>query len=186
MKSYDYEQRAGVFRISWNHFAQLARTLTERLAGYNIDTVIGIARAGLFPATAVACALRCEFYPIRLTRRFKDQVKFDEPVWRVDFSPEIEGRAVAIIDEIADTGQTLAIAASRARQRGAREVVTATLVSHTWAKPTPDVTGLLSDELIIFPWDEQIYQDGGWRIHPELAEAVKLQGIEPVDIGRDS
>jgi uncharacterized protein len=181
MKSYDYQQRTGVARISWNRFAQLTRTLTESLAGYNIEMVIGIARAGLFPATAVACALRCEFYPIRLTRRYKDQVQFDEPVWKVDLPPEIDGQAVAIVDEIADTGRTLALAAARARQRGASQVVTAALVSHTWAQPMPNVTGLVSDALIVFPWDEWVYQDGGWRVHPELAAALKLQGIEPAD-----
>ncbi|MEI2611615.1 MAG: hypothetical protein V9G20_23520 [Candidatus Promineifilaceae bacterium] len=58
MQSYDYRQRQGVEDVSWEQFAQLTATLTEKLAG--AETIVGIARAGLFPATAVACALRRE------------------------------------------------------------------------------------------------------------------------------
>ena len=55
MKSYDYSQRKGVEEISWERFASLAATLAERLAVEEIEAVVGVARAGLFPATAVAC-----------------------------------------------------------------------------------------------------------------------------------
>ena len=58
MKSYDYAHRKGIEEISWERFGELSRALTEQLSGQKIDVVIGIARAGLFPATAVACALR--------------------------------------------------------------------------------------------------------------------------------
>ncbi|HBY06860.1 MAG TPA: hypothetical protein DEH22_03410, partial [Chloroflexi bacterium] len=68
MKSYDYAHRKGIKEISWERFGELSRVLTEQLANKKIDIVIGIARAGLFPATAVACALRRELYPVRVTR----------------------------------------------------------------------------------------------------------------------
>jgi hypothetical protein len=34
---------------------------------------------------------------------------------------------------------------------------------------------LVTDALVIFPWDKQVYQDGKWQAHPELADALKLQ-----------
>jgi hypothetical protein len=34
---------------------------------------------------------------------------------------------------------------------------------------------LVTDALVMFPWDKQVYQDGKWQIHPELAGALKLQ-----------
>ena len=105
--------------------------------------VVGIARGGLFPATAVACGLRCEFFPVRLTRRVKDQPTFARPIWQVDVSAQVADKVVAVIDEIADTGETLVLAAERIKQNGAARVVTVSLVSHSWAKPMPDVTGLV-------------------------------------------
>jgi hypoxanthine phosphoribosyltransferase len=175
MQSYDYAHRKGVEEISWERFAQLSATLTEKLADIGVETVVGIARAGLFPAAAVACALRCEFFPVRITRRVNDQVSFKRPVWRVDVSPAIEGKVVAVIDEIADTGETFALVAERVKEGGAAKVVTASLVSHSWAKPPVAVVGLVTDALVIFPWDKQVYLDGRWQPHPELKEALGFQ-----------
>jgi hypoxanthine phosphoribosyltransferase len=82
---------------------------------------------------------------------------------------------VAVVDEIADTGETLARVAQRVRARGAARVITASLVSHSWAAPAPDVVALISDALVLFPWDRQVYTEGQWKVHPELAEAIALQ-----------
>ena len=98
MKSYDYSQRKGVEEISWERFASLTATLAEGIALEEIEVVVGIARAGLFPATAVACALRKELFPVRITRRLNDLVTFQQPVWKVDVSKEVEGKIVAVID----------------------------------------------------------------------------------------
>ena len=175
MKSYDYSQRKGVEEISWERFAGLAATLAQRLAVENIEVVVGIARAGLFPATAVACALRKELFPVRITRRQNDLVTFQQPVWKVDVSKEVESKVVAVIDEIADTGETLRLVEQRVQERGAVRVVTACLVGHSWARPAPNIVALVTDALVIFPWDKQVYQDGKWQAHPELVEALKLQ-----------
>jgi len=175
LQSYDYAHRKGVEEISWERFAELAGRLAEKLAGEGVETVVGIARAGLFPATAVACALRRELYPIRITRRVNDQVTFERPVWRVDVSPEVAGKVVAVVDEITDSGETLALVAERVRERGAAQVVTASLISHSWAEPAPDIVALITDALVIFPWDKQVYLEGRWQPHPELEEALRLQ-----------
>lgn len=175
MKSYDYQHRQGIEEISWERFADMTVQLTEALALHEIDMVIGIARAGLFPATAVACALRRELTPVRVTRRVDDVVQYASPIWRVDVPSTVKGQRVAVIDEIADTGETLAIVATRALERGAREALTVSLVSHSWANPRPNVCALVSDALVLFPWDRRVYQDGQWRTHPELEAALATQ-----------
>jgi uncharacterized protein len=173
MKSYAYANRKGIEEITWERFGALSRTLTEHLAGKQVDLVIGIARAGLFPGTAVACALRRELYPVRVTRRVNDVVQYQSPIWRVDVPATVAGQMVAVIDEIADTGETLAIVAARALERGARQVWTLSLVAHSWANPGPDFTALTSDALIIFPWDKQVFTGEGWQLHPELESAIR-------------
>ena len=175
MKSYDYAHRKGVEEISWQRFGELSRVLTEQLASKQIEIVIGVARAGLFPATAVACTLRRELYPVRVTRRVNDMVQYESPVWRVDVPATVAGCRVAVIDEIADSGETLSLVAARALERGARRVWTVSLVSHSWANPQPDFTALISDALVIFPWDKQVYTDGSWQLHPEIEAALHAQ-----------
>jgi hypoxanthine phosphoribosyltransferase len=175
MKSYDYAHRKGVEEISWDRFGELSRKLTEHLAHKKIDIVIGIARAGLFPATAVACALRRELYPVRVTRRVNDVVQYESPIWRVDVPATVAGQRVAVIDEIVDTGETLAIVGARALERGARRIWTLSLVAHTWADPQPDFAALTSDALLIFPWDKNVLTADGWQMHPELEAAIRAQ-----------
>jgi hypothetical protein len=178
MQSYNYSHRKGVEEISWERFSRLVAILAEKLSHKDIEIIVGIARAGLFPATAVTCALRCEMYPVRVTRRVNDQVTCEHPVWKVDVSSEVKNKVVAVIDEIADSGETLALVAERAKERGAARVVTASLISHSWAKPAPDIVALVSDAFIIFPWDEHVYIDGRWQLHPEIESALKLQRIK--------
>jgi uncharacterized protein len=179
MQSYDYAHRDGVDEISWERFEQLSAALAEQLAAHKVEVVIGVARAGLFPATAVALALRSEFYPVRVTRRVNTLVTYDHPVWKVRVPAEVAGRVVAVIDEIADSGETVQLVANEVRRLGAAKVVTATLVRHSWASPVPDACALVSDALVVFPWGRQVLVDGAWQPDPELAEALLLQKKTP-------
>jgi hypoxanthine phosphoribosyltransferase len=88
---------------------------------------------------------------------------------------EISGKPVAVIDEIADTGGTLRLVAQCLLEQGAARVITAALVSHSWACPPPDHTALVTDALVVFAWDKQVYQDGRWQTHPELVAARQAQ-----------
>jgi uncharacterized protein len=177
MKSYDYANRQGVEKISWERFGQMTRGLVEQLALEKVDVVIGIARGGLIPATAVAAALRCEMFPIRLTRRMHDKVVHSTPVVLLDVAIQVANRKCAVvIDEIADTGQTLTRAVQLVKRRGVPRVLTATLAAHSWSDPHPDFSALDSDALVIFPWDEEVYLDGQWQVHPEIEKALQMQG----------
>jgi hypothetical protein len=172
---YDYARRDGVEDLSWSDFERLCGELAEMLEAENVDMVLGVARAGLFPATAVALSLRRELYPVRLTRRQNDIVAFATPQWRVPVPDEVDGKVVAIVDEIADTGETLAIAAKAASEHGARRVVTAALVAHSWADPMPRHVPLITDALVLFPWNRQVLVAGQWQPHPEMLAAIEAQ-----------
>lgn len=175
MKSYDYAHRIGVRQITWGEFAALSAELAERLEPLKPEVIVGVARAGLLPATAIASSLRRELFPVRLTRRVDDRVVYETPIWKVPLSREVAGKVVAVIDEIADSGETLRMVAEEALKIGAARVITACLVSHTWANPQPQITALVSDELVIFPWDRRVLADGRWVTHPEILSALSAQ-----------
>ena len=173
MRSYDYSQRSGVEPISWERFEQLVRILAEQVEAFEPQIILGIARGGLFPATMLSFALRREFYPIRLTRRFNDAVVHDHPTWLVRPPEKVGGRRTLLVDEIADSGRTIAMAADEVRRMGALDVRTAVLYAHTWAEPRPHYVALTSDALILNPWDREVLMQGHWTTHPELAAALK-------------
>lgn len=179
MKSYDYAHRSGVRYLTWEDFARLTARLAELIEPCRPQVILGIARAGLFPATLVACSLRREFFPIRLTRRVDDVVTYAKPVWKVPIPPEVAEKTVVVVDEIADTGQTLSTVVARLLELGASQVITASLVSHSWAEPAPQITALVSDEFIIFPWDQRVLSNGRWVTHPEIEAGLKAQSNSP-------
>jgi hypoxanthine phosphoribosyltransferase len=119
--------------------------------------------------------LRREFYPIRLTRRVDDAIVREKPTWLVRPPDKVRGRRILVVDEIVDSGHTIALAADEARALGAAQVRTAALYAHSWADPRPDYVALTSDALILNPWDREVLIQGHWATHPELAAALKLQ-----------
>jgi uncharacterized protein len=176
IESYDYARRKGIRELDWDTCSDLAAGLAEALEPLGIDAVVGIARGGLIPAATVALSLRCEMFPIRLSRRVNDEVKYDSPVWWIRVPPDVAGLRVAVVDEIADSGETLRLARQAVVDAGATDVVTTCLVQHSWAQPVPKFSGLVSDELIVFPWNRRVLRHGVWRPHPELQAALRLRG----------
>jgi len=77
---------------------------------------------------------------------------------------------------MSDSGQTLALAAAQAYALGARQVITASLVSHSWADPAPQLVALVTDAFVIFPWDAQVRVDRRWVPRPEVEAGLKAQG----------
>ncbi|MBI4667982.1 MAG: phosphoribosyltransferase [Elusimicrobia bacterium] len=139
--------------------------------------MIGIAKGGLFPATLLAIMLRKEFYPVRVSRREGDVVVHEKPQWRIDVPDIVEGKTIVVIDDIADSGETLDLVAKRIKEKKAKSVLTAALAAHTWAKPKPDMVAISSDKLLVFPWDQKVLANNSWVPHPELQAASKKQNL---------
>jgi uncharacterized protein len=174
-RPYNYSTRVGVEPISWERFEALVRELALQIEDDEPQIIIGIARGGLFPATMLSLILRRELYPVRLTRRLNDAVVREQPTWLVKPPEKVRGRRVVIVDEIADSGRTIAMAAEEVRRMGASHVRTAVLFAHTWATPRPDFVALTTDALVLNPWDREVLVDGQFVTHPELAAALRIQ-----------
>lgn len=157
----------GVKEVDWEQFAALSKTLAEELAPRGVEAIVGIARTGLFPATLVACSLCYELYPARVVRSSRI------PVVTVDLPLDARHDVIAVIDEVAHTGRTLALVAGHLRALGVLHVLTASLVSHSWADPAPDIAAWVTDAYILFPWERRVYVDGRWQVHPD----VQRQGL---------
>lgn len=64
-------------------------------------------------------------------------------------------------------------------QMRAGEVRSAVLYAHTWGVSVPNYIGIVTDALLLNPWDREILSDGVFRLHPEYVGALAHQGIEP-------
>jgi uncharacterized protein len=91
----------------------------------------------------------------------------------------VQGRRVLIVDEISSTGETLHMVREKVLLLGAAYVRTAVLYAHSWGVDEPDYIGLISDALLMNPWDREVLRDGVFEFHPEYAGALAEQGLSP-------
>jgi hypoxanthine phosphoribosyltransferase len=178
-RPYDYSTRKGIHPISWEDFHGLCKGLARAVAPFDPEIILAVGRGGFYPGTLIAHMLRAEIYPVRLSRRINDIVRYERPQWLVRPPALIKDRRVLVVDEISSTGETIALVNEEAERLGAAEVRSAVLYAHTWGTSAPDYIGLITDELILNPWDREIFEDGQFVVHPEYAEALKQQGIGP-------
>jgi hypothetical protein len=178
---YDYKHRLDVRPVSWEDFHGICKGLVVAVASYNPDFIVAIGRGGFYPGTLLAHILRVELQPVHLSRREEDVVTHDRPRWITRPSDVVKGARVLIVDEICDSGETLTIVRETIKEMGARMVRTAVLYAHTWGAAVPDYVGLVTDALILNPWDREIWAEGGFQFHPEYIEALSEQDLEPTE-----
>ena len=180
-ESYDYSNRDSIWPISWNDFHGLCQAIALAAAAFNPEIIIAIGRGGFYPGTLIAHLLRTEIYPVRFTRRLNDEVVHQEPQWLLEPPALVQGKRILIVDEIASSGKTLRGAKQKVEELGAAVVQTAVLYAHSWGTELPDYIGLISDALLLNPWDREVVVNGRLQFHPEYAEALAQQGIGPDD-----
>lgn len=176
---YDYSQRRGIRPISWNDVHGLCKALVKAAAAFRPEIILAVGRGGYYPGTLIAHMLRVEIYPVRLSRRVNDVVTHASPVWLVRPPQAVRGQRALVVDEISSTGETLRVVKAEVEKLGAAAVRCAVLYAHSWGTETPDYIGLVSDELLLNPWDREIFANGAFQMHPEYAGALAEQGLQP-------
>lgn len=142
--------------LTWNEFGDATRDLARAVLadGFRPEVVVAIARGGLLPAGAVAyglgvksCgALNVEFYTG--VGEVLDAPTVLPPELDLEF---LGGHRVLLVDDVADSGRTLALAVQLLRDRGA-EVRSATIYTKPGSVVTPDYSWRETDRWIDFPW----------------------------------
>lgn len=175
---YDYSTRQGIHPISWNDFHSLCKGLALAVAQFDPQIILPIGRGGYYPGTLIAHMLQVEIYPVRLSRRIGDVVRYHQPRWFVKPPREVRDRRVLIVDEICGSGETIKMVTQSVSALGAAAIRSAVLYAHTWGVEIPDYIGLISDALLLNPWDREILKNGAFQPHPEYAQAFEQQGLE--------
>jgi hypothetical protein len=131
------------------------RELATAIAdAYAPELVLGVARGGIFVGGALAAPIQAEFVPVRVEKRSRDRRAV--PTFRV---PEARGKRVLVVDDVTNTGGTLAKARTLAKRSGAKEVQAAALVVRPGGA-RPEWSALETAQLIVFPWDYQLDASG--------------------------
>lgn len=143
-------------RLTWDDIEEQCKRLGEKIRGKKIDSdiIVGIARGGWIPARLLSDMLdNDEVYTVR--------VKFYKSVGETREKPlilhptqfDITGKKVLLVDDIADTGESLLATIEHLKERNAKEIFVATLIKKPTAKIIPDLFIKETDAWVIFPWE---------------------------------
>lgn len=142
--------------LGWLEFGEAARYLGLDVfhSGFAPDVVVAVARGGLLLAGAMAYALdikscgalNVEFYT-GVGKRLPAPVVLPPLLDQ----PSLRGKKVLLVDDVSDSGRTLALVVDLLRAAGA-EVRTVVLYTKPGTVFEPDFTWRRTDRWIAFPW----------------------------------
>jgi hypothetical protein len=145
--------------FTWDDFGLGARELASaiHISGFAPDVVLAIARGGLLPGGAVAYALDTKnIVAVNVEFYTGIEERLDVPVMLPPFltSDLIKGGNVLIIDDVADTGQTLELVKRFCADHVA-EVRCAVLYEKSRSVVKCEYVWRRTDKWINFPWSNQ-------------------------------
>ena len=156
---------------SWDQLYALLTDLARSIrAQYRPEVIIGVARGGLIPARIAADLLDVPTIGIIGVAFYEDMgQRMRSPIITQPLCVSVEKKRVLVIDDVADTGESLALVANEVKGR-IEELRTATIYRKPWARFTPDFSARETDAWVVFPW--------------ELRETIKKIGRRLLDSGK--
>jgi hypoxanthine phosphoribosyltransferase len=168
---------------------ELCMEVAERVLEqkYSPDVIVAISRGGWIPGRILSdilgnhnlATIKVEYYrDIYQTRPIPE---ITQPL-----SVDVRGKRVLLVDDIADSGNSLKLVRDHLLQLGASEVRVCTLYHKPWSVLKPDFTARLTDAWVCFPHEifetmEKLYRR--WRAEGRNEDEIKRKleeiGISP-------
>ncbi len=141
---------------SWDDVYGMMIELARQVkgSGYSPQVIVGVSRGGWPPARVMSDLLenpnlanmKVEFYKnIGVTAQ---RPKITQPV-----TSEVIGKRVLVVDDVADSGQSLLVTSKHLRRKGAREIRVCTLYTKPKSIFKPDHYARTTSKWVIFPWE---------------------------------
>lgn len=124
-------------------------------SGISVDSIVAISRGGLVPARIVSDVLGVDELVVLRSKLWGTGVKIrEEPEVSVSEKVDFKGKSVLVVDEVVDTGATMAKVTSLIRDLGSSSIKTAVLHYKTTSSFVPDfyVEKLEEWVWIYYPW----------------------------------
>jgi hypoxanthine phosphoribosyltransferase len=143
---------------TWEKIYELLLNLAHQIrkARFQPDIIVGVSRGGWPPARIMSDLLenpelanvKAEFYlSVAETK--------SEPVIAQPVSVSVKGKKVLVVDDVADTGKSLALVRKHLKEQGAIQVKIAAIYYKPWSIVTPDWFEKKTSHWIIFPWERK-------------------------------
>ena len=144
--------------LSWEEIYNATLRLSERIAasGFEPEVIVGIARGGWIPARILSDVLfTTSLQNIRIEYYSDMGVHEKAPRITQPISGSITGKHVLLVDEVADTGESLRHAIQYVKGLSPKSLVTAVPVLKPESIVIPDHWILKIDAWVVFPWEHR-------------------------------
>lgn len=143
-------------KISWSKIERMCKKLAEKIKDYNPDWLIGISRGGLIPVRLLSdylnisnvAIIRIEFY--KTINQTSDFPQITQPL-QVD----VKDKKILVVDDVVDTGMSIAVAKEHIKRAGAKEVRVASLHYKPKSNLKPDYFIEETESWIVYPWEKE-------------------------------
>ncbi len=140
--------------ISWEEVYSLLFEMAKRIRlNYRPEVLVGVARGGLIPARIIADLLDISTIGSIGVAFYEDVGQsMRKPIITQPLNVTVLDKSVLLVDDIVDTGESIALVASEIRGRAA-EFRTATIYRKPSACVVPDYFAKETDLWVVFPWE---------------------------------
>ena len=168
---------------TWSQIYDMLLSQAQKIRSqrFKPDLIVGIARGGLVPARILTDLLETQELSFVQIKFYNDiNRKDNHPTLIQSLTTQTTGKSTLLVDDIADTGESLKLASTYLQTQGAFEVKTATIYQKPQSKITPDFSEKQTSAWVVFPWDtketlRKIAQkhQGKRSLNLEVAKLVK-------------
>lgn len=142
--------------LTWELFGKAGRELAQSIAdsGFKPEIIIAVARGGILPAGHLSYALGVKLSDAINVEFYTDvHETLPDPVLLAPMldTESLQGRKLLVVDDVADSGRTLALVLELLKSQGA-ECRSAVLYAKSTSVVDPDYIWKRTDEWIVFPW----------------------------------
>ena len=144
--------------LSWRDVYNLTLQLSERIvnSGFVPDVIVGIARGGWIPARILSDVLYANtLQNIRIEYYTDVGAKGKEPRITQPLTGSMKNKKMLLVDEVADTGDTLQHAIDHVRGLGVEEVRSAVLHYKPTSIVKPDYFMVETASWTVYPWENR-------------------------------
>ncbi len=155
--------------MSWQEVSELLHTsipLQIKESGFHPEIIIAISRGGMVPARILSDALNVPVvYTIRISFYSAVGIRKETPEITQPLSVDISGKKVLLIDDISDSGNSLALANKYLLSFNPSQIKTATIHFKPGSIFKPDYFYKTTNAWIVYPWEtEEFYRETGKRV----------------------
>ena len=144
--------------VWWERLYELCFLLYDKIlkSGYQPDVIVGVARGGWIPARILSDVLYAStLQNIRIEYYTDVAAKGKEPKITQPLTGSLKDKNILLVDEVADTGDTLHHAIEHVKALGAKGVRSSVLHYKPTSIVKPDFFMVETNSWTVYPWENR-------------------------------